>query len=90
VGEAADGAVLVLPGRTRDARDAVVLGDLGLVDRDGGELTGGLVPLEGLRLDRLEVDVAAKVARPAGEEGESAPCALVSTHRGTRTHRSTR
>lgn len=77
MGEAADGAVLVLPGRARDARDAVVLGDLGLVDRDGRELASGLVPLEGLRLDRLEVDVAAKVAGPASEEGESASCALV-------------
>ena len=69
VREGTDGAALVLPGGRGDTRDAVLGRDLALVDLLLRELAGLLIPLERVRNDGRDVDVATEVARQVAEVG---------------------
>jgi hypothetical protein len=59
--ERADRAILVLPSRARDSRDAVLRLDGLFVDGDGFQPAGLLVVLERVGLHRIEDGLAAKV-----------------------------
>lgn len=65
----AHSARLVLPCRARHPRDAILLGDTLFVYKYRGELSRLLIPLESVRRDRIQFDVAAEVAREVDEVG---------------------
>jgi len=69
VSEGANSAIHVFPRRRRDTRNAVLRSNLGLVDGLLAQVSGILIPLEGVGGDGGDVNVAPKVSRQVAEVG---------------------
>jgi len=67
VDEATDSTILVFPGGASHSGNPQLFGNLALVNRNSAKLTGSLVPLDRVSLNRGDVDISTEVSREITE-----------------------